>query len=75
MIKYWQKSDHKILWVPYTDIYFQIVPKERKLVFLYLANDIMQTSRKRGGEFIREFSKVLTRAVQHVHRYIYLFII
>jgi len=42
--------------------------KERKIVFLYLANDIMQTSRKKGGEFIKEFSKVLQGVIIHVYR-------
>jgi len=42
--------------------------KERKLVYLYLANEIMQTSRKKGGEFIKEFSKVLPGAILHTHR-------
>jgi regulator of Ty1 transposition protein 103 len=42
--------------------------KERKLVFLYLANDIMQTSRKKGGEFIREFGRVLPGAIMHIYR-------
>eukprot|EP01103_Thecamoeba_quadrilineata_P004457 TRINITY_DN1418_c0_g1_i1.p1 TRINITY_DN1418_c0_g1~~TRINITY_DN1418_c0_g1_i1.p1 ORF type:complete len:426 (+),score=94.34 TRINITY_DN1418_c0_g1_i1:23-1279(+) len=40
--------------------------KDRKLTFLYLANDIMQNSRKRGGEFINEFGRVLKNALGHI---------
>jgi len=47
-----------------------LAPKERKLVFLYLANDIMQTSRKKGGEFIKEFSRVMPGAIMHIHRFV-----
>ena len=53
----------------HTLIHRNIAQKERKLVYLYLANDIMQTSRKKGGEFIQEYAKVLPRAILHVQRY------
>jgi len=43
-------------------------PTEKKITFLYLANDVMQTSRKKGGEFIKEFSKVLPKTVEFVYR-------
>jgi regulator of Ty1 transposition protein 103 len=36
-----------------------LAPRERRLTFLYLANDIIQTSRKKGGEFIKEFARII----------------
>eukprot|EP01114_Cavostelium_apophysatum_P024443 TRINITY_DN9567_c0_g1_i1.p1 TRINITY_DN9567_c0_g1~~TRINITY_DN9567_c0_g1_i1.p1 ORF type:complete len:381 (-),score=77.00 TRINITY_DN9567_c0_g1_i1:8-1150(-) len=41
---------------------------DRKLVFIFLANDIMQNSRKRGPEFIKEFAKCIKRLVATVYR-------
>lgn len=38
---------------------FMILKPERKLVFMYLANDVMQQSRKKGKDFINEWQKVL----------------
>ncbi|EKX52969.1 hypothetical protein GUITHDRAFT_101420 [Guillardia theta CCMP2712] len=35
------------------------VKPERKLTFLYLANDVLQQSRKKHQEFLNEFAKVL----------------
>eukprot|EP01102_Stenamoeba_stenopodia_P012469 TRINITY_DN3951_c1_g1_i2.p1 TRINITY_DN3951_c1_g1~~TRINITY_DN3951_c1_g1_i2.p1 ORF type:complete len:400 (-),score=68.24 TRINITY_DN3951_c1_g1_i2:368-1567(-) len=39
--------------------------KDRKLLYIYLANDIVQTSRKKGNEFLDEFAKVLPAAFTH----------
>jgi hypothetical protein len=36
---------------------------------LYLANDVMQTSRKKGGEFIKEFGYYIKDTVIHVYKY------
>ncbi|XP_019638210.1 PREDICTED: regulation of nuclear pre-mRNA domain-containing protein 1B-like isoform X1 [Branchiostoma belcheri] len=41
----------------------------RKLTFMYLANDVIQNSKKKGPEFTKEFTNVLVRAFQHVARY------
>ncbi|XP_071968185.1 regulation of nuclear pre-mRNA domain-containing protein 1B isoform X3 [Engystomops pustulosus] len=38
----------------------------RKLTFLYLANDVIQNSKRKGPEFTREFEKVLLDAFSHV---------
>lgn len=38
----------------------------RKLTFMYLANDVIQNSRKKGPEFTKEFSSVLIKALEHV---------
>ncbi|KAG8446122.1 hypothetical protein GDO86_013841 [Hymenochirus boettgeri] len=40
----------------------------RKLTFLYLANDVIQNSKRKGPEFTREFEKVLLDAFSHVSR-------
>ncbi|XP_076133315.1 regulation of nuclear pre-mRNA domain-containing protein 1B [Alosa pseudoharengus] len=40
----------------------------RKLTFLYLANDVIQNSKKKGPEFTRDFEGVLVDACSHVAR-------
>ncbi|KAJ8359203.1 hypothetical protein SKAU_G00157280 [Synaphobranchus kaupii] len=40
----------------------------RKLTFLYLANDVIQNSKKKGPEFTRDFESVLVDACSHVAR-------
>ncbi|XP_072990557.1 uncharacterized protein [Typha latifolia] len=45
---------------------FHSLPKERKIPFLYLANDILQNSRRNGMEFVGEFWKVLPAALKDV---------
>lgn len=42
----------------------------RKLTFLYLANDVIQNSKKKGPEFTKDFESVLVDACSHVARYI-----
>ncbi|XVF06719.1 hypothetical protein REPUB_Repub06bG0075000 [Reevesia pubescens] len=41
--------------------------KEQRVSFLYLANDILQNSRRKGSEFVNEFWKVLPTALKHVY--------
>ncbi|XP_077542539.1 regulation of nuclear pre-mRNA domain-containing protein 1B [Haemaphysalis longicornis] len=38
----------------------------RKLTFMYLANDVIQNSKKKGPEFTREFGTVLAKAFAHI---------
>uniref|UniRef100_A0AAQ5YXV1 CID domain-containing protein n=1 Tax=Amphiprion ocellaris TaxID=80972 RepID=A0AAQ5YXV1_AMPOC len=38
----------------------------RKLTFLYLANDVIQNSKKKGPEFTKDFESVLVDACSHV---------
>ena len=38
----------------------------KQLAMAYLANDILQNSRKKGPEFVVEFFKTLPRAVKHL---------
>ncbi|XP_072303595.1 regulation of nuclear pre-mRNA domain-containing protein 1A-like isoform X1 [Eucyclogobius newberryi] len=40
----------------------------RKLTFVYLANDVIQNSKKKGPEFTQDFAPVIVDAVKHVHR-------
>mmetsp|Transcript_73288 Transcript_73288/g.195337 ORF Transcript_73288/g.195337 Transcript_73288/m.195337 type:complete len:86 (-) Transcript_73288:21-278(-) len=41
---------------------------ERKLTFCYLANDVMQNSRKKGRDFNHEFAKCLPVVFYDMHR-------
>ncbi|ONI20002.1 hypothetical protein PRUPE_3G309500 [Prunus persica] len=45
---------------------FHSAPREQRLAFLYLANDILQNSRRKGSEFVGEFWKVLPEALRDV---------
>ncbi|CAJ1918318.1 unnamed protein product [Sphenostylis stenocarpa] len=49
------------------DKLFNASQKERRLSFLYLANDILQNSKRNGSEFVNEFWKVLPAALRHVY--------
>ncbi|XP_077074132.1 regulation of nuclear pre-mRNA domain-containing protein 1B isoform X1 [Siphateles boraxobius] len=42
--------------------------RNRKLTFLYLANDVIQNSKKKGPEFTKDFEGVLVDACSHVAR-------
>lgn len=41
----------------------------RKLTFMYLANDVIQNSKKKGPEFGKEFETVLPKAFEHMKRF------
>ncbi|CAO2831258.1 unnamed protein product [Amaranthus hypochondriacus] len=45
---------------------FHNSPREQRLAFLYLANDILQNSRRKGTEFVTEFWRVLPEALRDV---------
>ncbi|XP_033136078.1 UPF0400 protein C337.03 isoform X2 [Brassica rapa] len=45
---------------------FHCSPREQRLAYLYLANDILQNSRRRGSEFVGEFWSVLPDALRDV---------
>lgn len=45
---------------------FHSSPREKKLAFLFLANDILQNSRRKGSEFVGEFWKVLPDSLRDV---------
>lgn len=40
--------------------------KSKKLTFMFLANDVIQNSKRKGPEYAGEFSKVLVRAFGHI---------
>ncbi|KAK7336111.1 hypothetical protein VNO77_16643 [Canavalia gladiata] len=48
------------------DRQYHCSPREKRLAFLYLANDILQNSRRKGSEFVGEFWKVLPDALRDV---------
>ncbi|CAN6250322.1 unnamed protein product [Urochloa humidicola] len=49
------------------DKQFHSSSKEQKVPFLYLANDILQNSKRNGTEFVEEFWKVLPGALKDVN--------
>ncbi|XP_058103026.1 uncharacterized protein LOC131246693 [Magnolia sinica] len=48
------------------DRQFHCSPHDQRVSFLYLANDILQNSRRKGAEFVGEFWKVLPDALSDV---------
>ncbi|KAL3526202.1 hypothetical protein ACH5RR_014574 [Cinchona calisaya] len=48
------------------DRQFHCSLREQRLAYLYLANDILQNSRRKGSEFVGEFWKVLPEALRDV---------
>ncbi|CAB4316499.1 unnamed protein product [Prunus armeniaca] len=46
---------------------FNSSQKDQRVSFLYLANDILQNSRRKGSEFVNEFWKFLPAALKHVY--------
>jgi regulator of Ty1 transposition protein 103 len=59
IVHVWGQEIQKGKYCSYVTVYpcqFTTAQKDRKLIYLYLANDIMQTSRKKGTEFISEFA-------------------
>ncbi|PIA53081.1 hypothetical protein AQUCO_00900005v1 [Aquilegia coerulea] len=51
------------------DKLFNSSQRERRVSFLYLANDILQNSRRKGSEFVNEFWKYLPAALKDVFEY------
>lgn len=41
---------------------------DRKITFIYLANDILQNSRKKGSEFMKEFLNALPQAIENTSK-------
>jgi len=41
---------------------------DRKITFIYLANDILQNSRKKGNEFMKEFLNLLPDAIENTSK-------
>ena len=65
------KIDFHICKMPYIDfshyeansicIFVSVTPNKR-LTFMYLANDVIQNSKKKGPEFTRDFGSILADA-------------
>ncbi|XP_074367374.1 uncharacterized protein LOC141707857 isoform X2 [Apium graveolens] len=49
------------------DKLFKSAPRDQRVSFLYLSNDILQNSRRKGSEFVNEFWKVLPSALKNVY--------
>lgn len=59
-----KKAKHIVeLW----DKLFKSAPRDQRVSFLYLSNDILQNSRRKGSEFVNEFWKVLPSALKNVY--------
>lgn len=43
-----------------------LAPSSRKLVFMYLANDVIQNSKKKGPEYGMSFAPLLIKAFKHI---------
>jgi len=46
--------------------YLKRLAPARKLTAMYFANDVVQNSKKRGGEYAREFGTVMRRVFEHL---------
>lgn len=53
----------------YSLFFFFLAKPNRKLTFLYLANDVIQNSKRKGPEFTKDFAPVIVEAFKHVSRY------
>lgn len=49
------------------DKLFKSAQKEQRVAFLFLSNDILQNSRRKGSEFVNEFWKVLPTTLKSVY--------
>ncbi|ONM42201.1 ENTH/VHS family protein [Zea mays] len=46
---------------------FSSATKDKKISFLFLSNDILQNSKRKGGDYVHEFWRVLPRSLKHVY--------
>ncbi|KAL6871007.1 hypothetical protein ACP4OV_014855 [Aristida adscensionis] len=46
---------------------FNSATTDKKVSFLYLSNDILQNSKRKGGEYVNEFWRVLPRSLKHFY--------
>lgn len=44
--------------------------QSKKLTLVYLANDVIQNSRKKGPEYMNEFAPILKQAFESIVRYV-----
>lgn len=65
-VSLWRKEAKTV--IDWWETYYTSAPKKKKLSLLYLANDVVQTSRQKGPEFVQGFLKVLPRAIAQFDR-------
>ncbi|GJN13907.1 hypothetical protein PR202_gb00663 [Eleusine coracana subsp. coracana] len=46
---------------------FNSAINDKKISYLYLSNDILQNSKRKGGEYVNEFWRVLPRSLKYVY--------
>lgn len=52
-----------IIWLTFWNLFgFFSVSVPRRLIYIYLANDVIQNSKKKGPEFTKDFGSVLAEA-------------
>lgn len=49
-------------------LYVNLAQEHRKLTFVYLANDVIQNSRKKSAEFGKSFAPILKKTFEHIAR-------
>ncbi|XP_021302076.1 actin cytoskeleton-regulatory complex protein PAN1 isoform X2 [Sorghum bicolor] len=47
---------------------FSSATEDKKISFLFLSNDILQNSKRKGGDYVHEFWRVLPRSLKHVYK-------
>ena len=64
----WRSEAAKV--VQWWEVYFNqnSTSVKKQMSLLYLANDVVQTSRQNGPEFVQEYLKVLPKAIARFHR-------
>lgn len=69
VVKIWYqelfKGELSVLFELHVNVCFS-AKANRKLTLMYLANDIIQNSKKKGPEYGKEFAKVLKGAFEHM---------
>ena len=46
---------------------FSSATEDKKISFLFLSNDILQNSKRKGGDYVHEFWRVFPRSLKHVY--------
>lgn len=64
------KSECNVVLLILLDIWLPAAQVSRKLTFLYLANDVIQNSKKKGPEFTQDFAPIIVEAFKHVYRWV-----
>jgi regulator of Ty1 transposition protein 103 len=64
----WRSEAAKV--VQWWEVYFNqnSTSVKKQMSLLYLANDVVQTSRQNGPEFVQEYLRVLPKAIARFHR-------